>query len=88
MWSGHEVVDLAASWLALHTEKRRDAVVVALLGADRPTRRQESTSVRSAAAQKLEVAAFDQGGRVVDETIGFAPRVRVLPFDRGELGLI
>lgn len=40
------------------------------------------------AAQELEIAPFDQGDRIVDEAVGFAARVRILPLDRGKLGMV
>ncbi len=43
---------------------------------------------RSAAAQKFEIAAFDERDRVADQTIGRASRVGVFPLDRWKLGLV
>ena len=41
-----------------------------------------------AAAQKLQVAALDQGDRVVKQTVGSSPSVRVFPFDGRKACLI
>ena len=42
----------------------------------------------SAAAQELQIAAFDECNRVVDQTVGRTPGVGVFPLDRWKLGLI
>ena len=41
----------------------------------------------SAAAQKLEIIAFDEGNRIVDQAICGAPSVGVLPLDGWKLGV-
>lgn len=42
----------------------------------------------SAAAEELQIAAFDECNRVVDQTVGRTPGVGVFPLDRWKLGLI
>jgi hypothetical protein len=46
-----------------------------------------STSA-SETAQKLQIAAFDQRDRIMDEAIGFSAGVQILPLDRGKLGVV
>lgn len=42
----------------------------------------------SETAQELQIAPFDEGDRIVDQAVGFAPRVGILPLDRGKLGVV
>jgi hypothetical protein len=42
----------------------------------------------SETAQELQIAPFDEGDRIVDQAVCFAARVRILPFDRGKLGVV